>query len=249
MKFTKPLLLVILLQFTFALTGKELAVLVDNRPSPGDMSSDMTMVITNKKGKVRTSTLRSITKDNNRKHMMWFLSPPDDKGVAYMKIEHTGKDDEIRLWLPAFKKIRRISSRKKSDAFMGSDLSYEDMTSRVIEDYTFKIIEDTILDSIPCYVLESTPSGIKSDYSKHLTWVEKSSFLPIKETSFDKSEQIKKLKTFTYIQLNSFQVLENIKIHNIQKNSHTELKFEHIKINTNIPEIQFHEKNLKRVPN
>ena len=50
-------------------------------------------------------------------------SQRDDRGVAFLKIEHDNKDDEMQMWLPAFKKVRRISAKKKGDAFMGSDLS------------------------------------------------------------------------------------------------------------------------------
>ena len=53
--------------------------------------------------------------DNNAKQIIWFLEPKDDRGVAFLKIEHNKKDDEMRMWLPAFKKVRRISAKKKGD--------------------------------------------------------------------------------------------------------------------------------------
>ena len=100
--------LFVLTSMVFSMTGDELSILMDNRKSPTDISSDMNMEITNKKGRKRTLKVKSISKDNSEKQILWFLSPADDKGIAYLKIEHKNKDDEIRLWLPAFKKIRRI---------------------------------------------------------------------------------------------------------------------------------------------
>ena len=102
----------------FSITGEELSILMDNRESPKDISSELNMEITNKKGRKRKSKIKSVSKDTNAKQILWFLSPADDKGISYLKIEHENQDDEIRLWLPGFKKIRRISSKKKADSFI-----------------------------------------------------------------------------------------------------------------------------------
>ena len=85
-----PLLLASML---FTMTGEELSILMDNRKSPDDISSDMNMEITNKKGRKRSLKVKSISKDNSKKQILWFLSPADDKGIAYLKIEYENKDD------------------------------------------------------------------------------------------------------------------------------------------------------------
>ena len=241
--------LFVLTSMVFSMTGDELSILMDNRKSPADISSDMNMEITSKKGRKRTLKVKSISKDNSEKQILWFLSPADDKGIAYLKIEHKNKDDEIRLWLPAFKKIRRISAKKKADSFMGSDLSYEDMTSRQIEDYNFTIIKEDNINNQDCYVMKSEPKkGIKSEYSKHLTWVTKDKYLPIKEESYDKDNDLLKAKNFKYIEIDSFDLINEIFVENIQKKSNTLLKFSNLKINTNIKDNLFQEKNMKRLP-
>ena len=243
------ILLTIFISIIFTMTGAELSTLMENRKSPQDISSDMNMEIVNKKGRKRLLKVRSISKDNNEKQILWFLSPADDKGISYLKIEHENRDDEIRLWLPAFKKIRRISSKKKADSFMGSDLSYEDMTSRPKKDYNFLIIKEEIIEGQNCYLLQSKPKGeIKSTYSKHLTWVTKDSYLPIKEESYDNSGELLKLKKFKYTFIESFDLVSEIFVENIQKKSNTQLIFSNLKINTNIKDDLFQQKNMKRLP-
>ncbi len=232
----------------FGLTGIELAQKVENRISPNDMKSTMTMVLTNKKGKTRTSSIRSYSKDDNKKQILWFLSPADDKGVSYLKIEHENKSDDMKLWLPNFKKIRRISSRKKSESFMGSDMSYEDMTSREISEYTYKIINNETINGIDCYVLESIPEGIKTEYSKHVSWISKDNYLALKEESFDKSGNLLKEKAIEYQLIKDFHIMKKLFVKNVQKNHQTVLEFENIEINTGIEDKLFHEKNLKRMP-
>jgi len=231
------------------MTGEELSILMDNRKTPDDISSDMNMKIVNKKGRKRTLKVKSISKDNSKKQILWFLSPADDKGISYLKIEHKNKDDEIRLWLPAFKKIRRISSKKKADSFMGSDLSYEDMTSRQKEDYNLSIIKEEVIENQDCYLLQSKPKEKnKSTYSKHMTWITKDSYLPIKEESYDSNNKLLKLKSFKYTFIDSFDLVSEIFVENIQKKTNTQLIFSNLKINRNIKDDFFQQKNMKRLP-
>ena len=238
----------ILFQSLFALTGNKLAQLVDDRESPKDMKSNMSMLLTNKNGKTRTSKIRSYSKDENKKQILWFLAPADDKGVAYLKIEHENKNDDMKLWLPNFKKIRRISSKKKSESFMGSDMSYEDMTSRNIDEYTYSILGSEKIDNVDCYILESVPSEIKTEYSKHISWITKDTHLPIKEESYDKNGKFLKSKSIIYQQIKEYNIMKELHIKNVQRNHQTILKFDNIEVDSGIKDNIFHEKNLKRMP-
>mgnify|MGYP000170900343 FL=1 len=245
----KKISFMLLIGWVFALTGDELAQKMDDRKTPSDSKVDLIMTLKNKKGKTRTSSLRSITKDDGEKQIIWFLSPADDKGVAFLKIEHDNKDDEMRIWLPAFKKVRRISAKKRSDSFMGSDMSYEDMSSRQLDEYTFKIIGQEVYDSASCYLLESVPRDhIRTEYSQHITWVDTSLFLPLKEKSYDKSGELLKEKYFFYSHINGYDVLSEIKVRDVQKNHSTNLKFENIELDTGVEDKLFHEMYLKRLP-
>ena len=248
MKKIISIFLIILFQNLFALSGLELATLVDNRESPKDMKSNMSMILTNKKGKIRTSSIRSFSKDSNKKQILWFLAPADDNGVAYLKIEHENKNDDMKIWLPNFKKIRRISSRKKSESFMGSDMSYEDMTNRNLNDYIYSIIGSENINNKECYILESIPNDIKTEYSMHKSWITKDSYLPLKEESFDKNGQLLKNKSIIYQKIKKYNIMKELNVINVQRNHQTLLKFDNIEVDSGIKESLFHEKNLKRMP-
>ena len=114
----QTLLLFFFITVLYGQSGNDIAKMMDERKQPKDMTSKTTMVLTNSKGKTRTSIIFSQLVDGGNKQILWFLAPADDKGVAFLKIEHNDKDDEMRMWLPAFNKIRRISSKKKGDSFM-----------------------------------------------------------------------------------------------------------------------------------
>jgi len=248
LKLFKLIIISILFHNLFAMTGLELAHLMDKREAPKDMKSNMSMVLTNKNGKTRNSKIRSYSKDENKKQILWFLAPAEDKGFAYLKIEHEDKNDDMKLWLPNFKKIRRISSRKKSESFMGSDMSYEDMSSRELNEYTYSITGSGTVEGKDCYILESIPNGIKTEYSKHISWITKDSYLPLKEESFDKKGKLLKVKSIVYQQIKKYNIMKELHVKNVQRNHQTVLKFDNIEVDSGIENKIFHEKNLKRMP-
>ena len=246
----KQLTIVILFgSFLFSQTGIEIAKMMDDRPSPIDMSNKTKMVLTNAKGKTRTNAMISKSMDANKKQIIWFLEPKDDKGVAFLKIEHDEKDDEMRMWLPAFKKVRRISSKKKGDSFMGSDLSYEDMSSRELNENDYNRLNDYVVEGKECYLIEIVPRKVaKSSYSKHVTWIEKSTLVAVKEESYDKRGKLEKRKEFKFQKLKNYYVIERVYVEDVQKKHTTEVMFSDVQVDSGIDKNLFQEKNLKRIP-
>ena len=237
----------------FSITGLELAQKIKDRPQPEDIQSNSSMLLTNKKGKKKNLLLISKSKDDSKKQMIWFLEPKDDYGISFLKIEKDEGDDFMNMWLPAFKKFRRISSQKKSDSFMGSDLSFEDMTNREVNDYQYKILDNTAScfenDEINnCYLLESVPNDKNSEYSKHISWVDKTSYLSYKEESYDQENKLLKKKTIKYSVIDNYSIMDELFVENVQKNHSTLLKVSEIKINLGFKDDMFHTKTIKRMP-
>lgn len=247
------LYILIYFNLILSMTGTELAQKMKNINKPFDTQSNSSMLLTNKKGKEKKLKLISKSKDDSKKQMIWFLEPKDDYGISFLKIEKDEGDDFMNMWLPAFKKFRRISSQKKSDSFMGSDLSFEDMTSRDIDDYEYKILNQDspcFDENEPqrCYILESIPNDNKSEYSKHVSWVDKTSYLSYKEESYDKDGNILKNKKIKYSLIDNYYIMNELFVENIQKNHSTLLKVSDIKINLGFNDDIFHTKTIKRMP-
>ena len=229
--------------------GVELAIMLDQKPSPKNLTNHLEMILTNSKGKSRVNRMISKSMDKNNKQMIWFLYPKDDEGVAFLKIEHKAKDDEMRMWLPAFKKVRRISAKKRGDSFMGSDLSFEDLSNRDLSGNNFNRLENQSVGEKECYVLETIPKiELKSSYSKHISYIEKNTLNIVKELSFDKRGELKKEKYFSYVRLDNYQILKRVFVKDIMMQHTTEILFSKISVDQNIQDDLFHEKNLKRIP-
>ena len=248
MKFIITLLFIT--TYSFAMTGLELAELIESRGKPKDIKSINTMALTNKDGKTKILELVSMSKDNSEKQMIWFLKPKKDKGIAFLKIEHDDDDDFMTMWLPGFSRFKRIKSSQKSDSFMGSDLSFEDLTNRVISDYGYKIIEEEE-DNNGWYYLESIPKEVDSEYSKHITKVqevETGIFIVIEENSYDKNNELLKTKIFNFKKIDSYYIMDRLEVENVQKNHSTLLTVNEISLNNNFESSKFSQRSLKIIP-
>ncbi len=242
------LLLIVLSLPLAAQTGHDIAKRIDERKEPRDMVSDMTMILTARTGSSRTLTVHSVRKGDD-KQIVWFLSPADDRGVAFLKIEHESGDDEMRMWLPGFKRMRRISSSKKGESFMGSDLTYEDMTSRALDEYTYELIGEDTLEGGQVWVLESIPKPeLRSSYSRIVSRVRKSDIAPIKEEYYDRAGNLLKVRTMDVREVKEYTIPVRMFMQNVQKEHSTELIFDNMELDTGVEDDLFHERNLRRLP-
>ena len=243
------IILLFMTAYSLSMTGLNLAQLLESREKPNDIKSINTMVLTNKKGKIKTLELISMSKDNSEIQMIWFLNPTKDKGISFLKIEHGDKDDFMTMWLPGFSRFKRIKSSQKSDSFMGSDLSFEDLTNRIISDYNYKILENNKTEK--WYELESVPIELESEYSKHITKIleiEEGVFIAIEEKSYDEENKLLKTKKFNFQKIDSYYIMNKLEVENVQKNHSTLLTVNDISLNNNYENSKFTQRSLKIIP-
>jgi len=242
-----PMLLLLFLPLA-AQTGYDIARMMDEREEPNDMVTDMTMILTSRTGSSRTLTVHSVRKGDD-KQIVWFLSPADDRGVSFLKIEHEDREDEMRMWLPAFRKMRRISSSKKGESFMGSDMSYEDMTTRALDEYTYELIGEDTLGGDPVWILESTPKPeLRSSYSRIVSRVRQTDTTPIREEYYDRAGNLLKVRTIDVREVKGYTIPVRMFVQNVQKEHTTELIFENVELDTGVEDDLFHERNLRKLP-
>ena len=233
----------------FSQSGRDIAEMIENRPAPDDLINKTVMILTNSKGKTRTHKMISKSKNGSEKQIIWFMEPKDDRGIAFLKIEHEDRDDEMRMWLPAFKKVRRISSNKKSDSFMGSDLSFEDLSNRRLNGNDYKRLEDAKWLGRDCYVLETVPKKeSKSNYVRHVSWIDKNHINILKEQSFNKKNKLEKEKHFSYETRGKYQLIKKVSVENLFEKHTTEITFSDIVINSGISDKLFNDISLLRLP-
>ena len=109
----KTFLLMLIPLAVFSQSGREIAEMIKNRPAPDDLSNRTVMILTNSKGKTRTHEMISKSKDGGEKQIIWFMEPKDDRGIAFLKIEHENRDNEMRMCYLHSKKSDVYHQRRK----------------------------------------------------------------------------------------------------------------------------------------
>jgi hypothetical protein len=161
---------------------------------------ESTMTLTNEKGQQRVRKMRSasVLQPNgiDTTLLIRFLFPGDVQGTGYLQIQHSPGDDDMWIYLPALKKVRRLVANNKKDSFVGSDFSYGDILLPVVDTYRHRLLRSEALDGEDCYVIESIPANeqIQKDYgySKWVTWIRKSNFMEKKAEYYDGSGRLLK---------------------------------------------------------
>ncbi|HAG15873.1 MAG TPA: outer membrane lipoprotein-sorting protein [Bacteroidales bacterium] len=233
------------------LDGKQIIEKVYNRPTPPNQTSTLTMTLINKSGETRVRTIKQNTKDfgDVEKNIMFFITPADVKNTSFMNWTYTDatKSDDQWIYLPALKKTKRISSESKSDYFMGSDFTYDDLGDRKVEDDTHKLIGKETLDGKECYIVESVSKDKSYMYSKTVTWVVKDHFIELKKEFYDEEgEKLKVQHIKKYGDFDGFYIKILEEMVNVQDKHSTSLFFENINISVNLPEDLFTERMLMR---
>ncbi|KAG1682728.1 hypothetical protein GQR58_010523 [Nymphon striatum] len=174
----------------YAINGDDVISLVDQHENGYvDLKASIEMVLTDQRGKktVRLMDFSSIEADKiGEKRKFVFQNPSDVKGTSILINSKVVKDDEQWIYLPAFKRIKRISSKNKKSAFMGSQFSYEDLASQEKEKYKNILIKEATVNNIPCYVVQRSPIHPNSGYHHIDVYVDKKRHRLVKTEYFDK---------------------------------------------------------------
>lgn len=233
-----------------SLSGKEIIEKVYNRPTGDDQTSELAMTLINRSGAQRVREIKQFTMDLGavEKSIMFFLSPADVKNTSFMSWTYdSDQADDQWIYLPALKKTKRISSDSKSDYFMGSDFTYDDLGDRKLEDDSHKLLGEETLHGKECYMVESVSKDEDYMYSKTLVWVDKSNFIGVKKEFYDEDEDLLKVLAIKEIEeISGIWVIKNSEMENVQKNHRTTIVLSNIQINTGLSESKFTERMMMR---
>ncbi|MCG9876374.1 MAG: outer membrane lipoprotein-sorting protein [Leptospiraceae bacterium] len=171
--------------------------------------SESQFILVDKNGKERKRKTISYTKlsnngiDNTRTTK--FLSPADAKGTGILLIENQSGDDDISIYLPALKKVRKIAAGGKKDSFVGTDFSYADVVGFRTNDWEYKNLGDAVISGKNCIVIEATPNSNKviqdTGYSKRILKIQKDTFTTLASEAYDENGDLLKQFSFSDYQL------------------------------------------------
>ena len=232
----------------FSLTNLEVAQKSEDTMSGfKDSTSKMQMTLINATGqkKDRTMKMKVLEGESEDKSLMEFLTPADVKGTKFLSYEHVNKDDDQWLYLPALKRVKRIASRNKSGAFMGSEFSYEDLSAFNTKKYTYLDGDAEAVKGL--YVITSVPVSKYSGYTKLVSFIDADTFLAQKIEYYDRKKELLKIAKFEdYKNFGTVHRIGKITMKNIQNDKTTVLVWSDEKIKTGLKSKDFHKRYLKK---
>lgn len=240
------------LSFADAQKGLEIMQEVDKRDLGWqDMTADLKMILKNKNGDEHVRSLRMKTleiHDDGDKSLSIFDTPRDIKGTAFLSFTHALEADEQWLYLPALKRVKRISSSNKSGPFLGSEFAFEDLSSFELKKYKYNYLRDEAEANIDCFVIESVPQYEHSGYTRTIVWVDKQRYIPLRIDYYDRKNALLKTQTFnTYQQyLNQYWRADNAVMENFLTGKSTMLTWANYQFRTGLTARNFDKNTLKR---
>jgi len=204
------ILLSLLLNSAYAETPEEKGLAIANEADKRDtgwvdQTANMKMTLKNKKGDSHERVMRITTLEvqgDGDKSLLSFDNPRDIKGTAFLSHTHSLTPDDQWLYLPALKRVKRISSSNKSGPFVGSEYAYEDLASQEVEKYTYKWLRDEVVDGRDQFVIERFPQYEHSGYTRQIVWLDKEMYQPTKLEFFDRKNAL--LKTLLFLDYNQY---------------------------------------------
>lgn len=232
--------------------GLEIITEVDKRDTGfGDTKATLKMRLTNRVGEESIRSLKLNTLEvigEGDKSLTIFDNPRDIKGTAFLSFTHALVPDEQWLYLPALKRVKRISSSNKSGPFLGSEYAFEDLTSFEVAKYSYQYIKDEVVDAIDCFVIELTPKYKHSGYTRELAWIDKERYIVTKIEYYDRKDSLLKTQLFkNYKQyLNQYWRADEQIMTNHQNGKATVLLWEDYQFKVGLTDRNFDKNTLKR---
>jgi len=216
-----------------------------------DFTADMKMFLRNEQGQESLRQLKIKTleiQNDGDKSLTLFSKPRDVKGTAFLSFSHPIAADDQWLYLPALKRIKRISSSNKSGPFMGSEFSFEDLSSFEVDKYHYKYLGDELFNNQNNYVVEQYPVDSNSGYTRRVVWLDKVAYRAQKIDFYDRKDSLLKTLSFTHYQqyLNEYWRADEMTMVNHQNGKTTELKWANYNFAIGLADNDFNKNALKR---
>ena len=218
----------------------------------GNFTAGLTMVLRDRHGRESVRRMRfkvlEVPGDGD-KSLFVFDRPPDVQGTALLTHAHINTPDDQWLYLPALKRVKRISASRRSGSFMGSEFSYEDMNAPEVEEFTYKYLRDEPCGKLTCTVIEQVPVDEDSGYSRKVVWQDTGELRVWKMTLYDrKGAHLKTLTLANYRQyLDRFWRAGQQTMVNHLTGASTVLKWTDFRFRTDLRENEFTKTALRRV--
>ncbi|WP_422364313.1 outer membrane lipoprotein-sorting protein [Pyruvatibacter mobilis] len=147
------------------MTGDEIIAMVNARPDGVQVTRDFTLELTNRQGDTRREETQAYRRyfGEEKRTIIFYTEPTRVRGTGFLTFDYPDPsiDDDQWLYLPALRKVRRISASDRGDFFLGTDFTYEEIKKEQkveASDYVFTAKGTEMVDGRELLVVEGVPS-------------------------------------------------------------------------------------------
>jgi hypothetical protein len=235
-----------LVLLTFATNAQESAAAIMERAknisSAQTMSTRSRMVITARDGSTTERMIDQYAKDDargNARAVIVFQSPATVRGTRFLTMDNAAGKSDQWIFLPAIGKVRRIAASESGGNFMGTDFSYDDMSmmDRDTDLDTHTILREEPLNGAACYVIQSVPRADDYQYSKTISWIDKTNYRVYKSELYNKRGSLLKMMEMSgYTTVQGRDTPAQTKVSTVAAGTSTTIYMDIIKYDDPIPE-------------
>ncbi len=238
--------------------GLDVVERVNSRNEGVTLRRDARMDLIDSKGRTRSRVARMFRKydGDDKKTTVYFTEPATIAGTSFLTFDYAeaDRDDDQWLYLPAHRKVRRISQTDRGISFFGTDLSYEDVkkeTKLAVEDYRWNVLGTETVDGHECYVLEGIPVDEQTardlGYSRVVSRIDRELWLTRLADYWDlKDQHLKTTHNVAIEEIGGFWTIRRTEVANHRSGHRTVLEFSNIAYDDGVSDKLFEPGNLTR---
>jgi hypothetical protein len=219
----------------------------------GDSDVELKMILRNAAGQESTRSLRIATLEKpdetvGDKSLVLFDTPRDIEGTALLSHAKILDPDDQWLYLPALKRVKRISSSNKSGPFVGSEFAFEDFTAIELNKFDYRYVGTEACGDLTCDVIERTPRYENSGYTRQVSWVDQTDFQIRKVEFYDRrGDLLKVLELSDYRNYEGVWRAHLLSMTNVQTRKQTQLVYGDYSFGVGLSENDFVKGRLSRL--
>ena len=182
-----------------ALTGRQVMERARSVNQPDDEVMQVEMRLAPRGGRTVRRRLRiEYLKgpDGLDRTLIRFAYPRRMKGTGLLTVQRAAGHDDQWLYLPSLRRVRRIAADARTERFVQSDFTYEDLQPEDLDDNTYKLLGTATVDDRPCHRVEARPRS-PSGYARRVVAVDAERWLPLRTDYFDASGSQRSASTAT----------------------------------------------------
>ena len=191
--------------------------------------------------------------DDGLSRVLLRVTAPDAlRGAGVLMLEKPGRND-LFMYLPDYRKVRRVTTRMVGSSLFGTDFSNEDFERmQGIVDHGQRTLRpgDQQLDGRPVYVVEETlPKDGTWAYSRVVLHMDPASCLPLRIEGFDQRDALRKV-----IEIDPGSIREQggafiaseIRAEDLQERTHSVLRVDAVEFEVELSDDLFSQRELEQ---